>query len=131
MREAGATGPLTTRQVRAWGTLRDQPPDWYVALLARKAARATRRQEREERREFERQHRMVLLADSVERKLLAGKRRFSDPDAEHIAADLALRAMKDLVRGGDLSQLSPLDLAALRWAGVDPTDHTTWLGHDE
>jgi hypothetical protein len=129
MREAGATGPLTKRQVNVWNTVQDQPPDWYVALLARKATRATRRKEREERREFERSHRMVLLADSVERKLLAGKGRFSDRDAEHIAADLAFRAMKDLVRGRDLSQLSPLDLAALKWAGVDPADHTTWLIH--
>lgn len=79
------------------------------------------------RRDLEREHRMLIVADKVERRLLAGGR-IRGADAEFIAADMAVRAMKELVRcDGDVSWLLPLDLAALRWAGVDPADRATWF----
>lgn len=68
------------------------------------------------------------MAAWVERRLLAGARRFRDADAEWIATDYAVRAMKDLVRAdGDVAWLNELDLAALAWADVDPHDRGTWF----
>ncbi len=49
---------------------------------------------------------------------------------ELIASDIAFRAMKDLVRdNGSVRYLNAVDVAALRWAGVDPSDHSTWFLH--
>jgi hypothetical protein len=97
---------------------------------------AAQREHRERQVEFEYEHRMVVLQQKVEQRLLAGAQRFRDPDAELIALDMALRASKELVRANtdvcgemDPTPLCDLDLAALRWAGVDPFDHSTWVVH--
>jgi hypothetical protein len=127
MRRAGVTQALTAGQAKAWRTMREQPPDWLAALLADAAARQAKKAAREKERDLEHEHRMLLLGEEVERRLLAGATHFGGP-AELIATDIAFRAMKELVRcDGDVSWLLPLDLAALRWAGVDPADCGTWF----
>ncbi|MHA6799417.1 hypothetical protein [Bounagaea algeriensis] len=93
-------------------------------------ASAVARQARRERREREEQQRSLERAEQVEQRLLRGAKRFRNPDDELIAVDLALRAMKELLRGGgDANALDPLEVAALRWAGVDPAKHSTWFLH--
>ncbi|MHA6803585.1 hypothetical protein [Salinifilum ghardaiensis] len=73
---------------------------------------------------------MLERAEKVERRLLRGAKHFRRPEDEEIAVDLAFRAMEELLRAdGDASALDPLAVAALRWAGVAPTDHGTWFLH--
>jgi hypothetical protein len=67
---------------------------------------------------------------------LAGAKHFGNPDAELVAQDMALRASKELCRAhteacGKIvpELLADLGIAALRWAGIDPHDHSTWIVH--
>jgi hypothetical protein len=127
MRQAGVTTPPTVRQAKAWRAMADEPPAWMVAVLADTAAHRARKEHRRQQRDIEERHRMLLLTEKVERRLLAGGR-IRGADAEFIATDMAVRGMKELVRcDGDVGWLLPLDLAALRWAGVDPADTETWF----
>lgn len=136
MRSAGVTDPLTTQNARAWKADPSSAPEWFIALLAERAARASQRAHRERQAAIEHEHRMMVLRDKVEKQLLAGARRLRSPDAERIALDIAFRASKELVRSctdvcGDTTQesMTDLDTAALRWAGVDPSSHLTWIVH--
>jgi len=81
------------------------------------------------------EHRELLAEEKVTRRLLAGARNLK-ADQEVIAADWAFRASKELVRAHtdtcgqyDPELLTDLDVAALRWAGVDPANHSTWVVH--
>lgn len=128
MRRAGVSDPLTPAQARAWRTMRQEPPAWLASLMADAVSNAARREHQRETADFEDQHRILLLTAKVERRLLAGARRIRGHDAERIASDMAVRAMKDLVRAdGDVGQLGDLDRAVLRWAGVQPNDRSTWF----
>lgn len=127
MRRADVEEPLTIDQVRAWRSMRTEPPAWYVELAAEDAARQARREHRGEMQAREDEHEMVVLWPEVEARILAGKP-VSGDKAELIALDIVVRAMKDLVRAdGNASALPGLELAALRWAGVDPADQATWF----
>jgi hypothetical protein len=127
MRAAGATEALTVKQAKAWKSLTQEPPAWMLKLLADVAARSAQRAASARSRDIEDEHRAILLADQVTEKLLAG-RTIRGADRELIASDIALQAMKDLVRAdGDVSSLNDLDLAALRWPGVAPRDRSTWF----
>jgi hypothetical protein len=84
---------------------------------------------------LEDEHRALLLEERVGRRLRAGARNLR-PAEEEIALDWAFRAAKELVRAHtdtcgeyDPEYLTELDAAALRWAGVDPADHSTWMVH--
>ncbi|CAI7978803.1 MULTISPECIES: hypothetical protein [Parafrankia] len=125
MRRAGVDGPLTVAQARSWRAMTSEPPGWMAELFAETAARRSQREHREQRRTFEAEHATLLLADEVEQRLLAGRRIRGD-EAERLAADLAFRAYKELLRGAEPGDLLALDLAALRWAGIDPDDPGTW-----
>ncbi|HEY9474884.1 MAG TPA: hypothetical protein VIS06_13655 [Mycobacteriales bacterium] len=130
LRQAGRSEKLTREQAGAWRDRPQDAPPWFAGMLAESAARQAQREAVRQRHELEREHRMLVLADQVERRLLAGTKHFRDPDSEFIASDLAFRAMKELVRNrGDASSLLDLDRAALRWAGVVPEDHGTWFLH--
>jgi hypothetical protein len=84
------------------------------------------------RHELEERHRDLRLRAKVEQRLLKGARRFTDHHAELIASDLAIEAMTWLVRlEGDAGRLTEVDLAALRWAGVEPNDRETWFLHSD
>jgi hypothetical protein len=107
-----------------------------MPLLAEKASRDAEREYRERQRDIEYQHRQVILWDKVEKRLLAGAKHFRNPEAQLIAEDMAFRASKELCRSdtGNCGQIDPelltdLDVAVLRWAGVDPFDHSTWIVH--
>ncbi|MEX5636200.1 hypothetical protein [Parafrankia sp. FMc2] len=89
------------------------------------AARRSHREHREQLRTFEAEHATLVLADEVEQRLLAGWRIRGD-EAERLAADLAFRACRELLRGAEPCDLLALDLAALRWAGIDPGARGTW-----
>ncbi|MFD0033388.1 hypothetical protein ACFVJK_35075 [Streptomyces sp. NPDC127172] len=136
MRANGVTQPLATDRVRKWREDPGSTPDWLAALLTEKAVRAAQQQARRERSALEDEHRMLLLRDTVERRLLAKEPIPAGYDAEVIAMDIAFGASKELVRGcgpvcggtaADL--LLPVELAALSWADVDPDDHETWVVH--
>lgn len=136
MREAGVTEPLTPRKAKAWKAGPSAAPEWFMSLLAEKASRDAEREHRERQRDIEYEHRQMILWDKVERRLLRGTKHFRNPDAELIALDMAFRASKELCRAdtdtcGQITPdlLSDLDVAALRWAGVDPFDHSTWVVH--
>ncbi|MBV6702941.1 hypothetical protein [Kitasatospora aureofaciens] len=137
MRAAGVTEMLQPTTAKKWKTNPADAPDWFVALLAERAARTASRIAREKQRDFEEEHRMLILSEKVEAHLLAGNyRRIKGYDAELIAADMAFRASRELVRAHgdvcgdvDVTLLGPLDLAALAWAGVDPLNHATWEVH--
>jgi hypothetical protein len=75
------------------------PPDWLTALFAEAAVRATWMRSRRERGALEEEHRLLLLRDTVERRLLAEERIPPGHDAELIATDIAFTASKELVRG--------------------------------
>jgi hypothetical protein len=127
MRQAGVTGPLTLQQARSWKR-QPEPPGLLAPLFAAAAARAARRADRAKAAAIEDEHRALLLEDKVQRRLLAGARNIRGADAEPIAADLAFRAMKVLVQSnGDTECLDALGLAALKWAGVEPSDRRTWF----
>lgn len=133
---AGADQTLTPGQVRAWRQNPATAPEWFTGLLAEQAVREAERASRSEREDLERQHRLVIAEDKVTRRLLAGARNFRNPDQELIASDMAFRASKELVRasGGKCGEIDPecltdLDRAALRWVGVDPLNHSTWVVH--
>ncbi|WP_157441151.1 hypothetical protein [Actinoplanes awajinensis] len=127
MRAAGTTQPLTVEQARAWRSLAEEPPPWMRELLADAAVRSARRAAVTRSRAIEAEHRELLLEAQVVEKLLAGRTIRGD-ERELIASDIAFRAMKDLVRAdGDVGQLSDLDLASLRWAGVIPQNRSTWF----
>ncbi len=127
MRGAGVVEPLTVRQARAYQSMSAQPPQWLAEVMASHTVSQVAAQARSQHKDLEHEHRMVILHDQVCQRLLVGKPVRGD-DAEFIASDIAFRGMKELVRAsGDVSLLLPMDLAALRWAGVDPTDESTWF----
>jgi hypothetical protein len=134
MRGAGVTQPLTPQNAKEWKADPSSAPEWLPSLLAEKASRDAEREHRERQRDIEYQHRQMILWDRVEKLLLAGVKHFRDPDAELIAQDMALRASKELCRAhiDTCGQTNPelladLDVAALRWAGIDAFDHCTWI----
>ncbi|MER5389199.1 hypothetical protein [Saccharopolyspora sp. NPDC002686] len=135
MRAAGATQQLTVGQAKTWKASPETAPEWFVALLAERTCRDAERIARAERHALEHEHRMLLLREKVERRLLAGAKHFRSDDAELVATDIAVQASKELVRncgpvcGGPVDSLLPVEAAALRWAGVDPGDHSTWVIH--
>ncbi|MEV6969371.1 hypothetical protein AB0M47_30095 [Hamadaea sp. NPDC051192] len=127
---------LTASQARAWKVDPGTAPQWFTGLLAEKASRDAEREYRERQADIEYEHRMLILAEKVTRRLLSGARHFGNPDAELIAQDMAFRASKELCRANtevcgqiDPGPLGDLDVAALRWAGIDPHDHSTWIVH--
>lgn len=126
MRTAGVSEPLTLAQAKSWQAMTVEPPAWMIALLVDAATRRSRREHHAQQRAVEEEHRMLLVADKVQRRLLAGQH-IRGADAMHIATDLAFRAQKELCRGARPEDLFALDLAALRWAGVDPHDRNTWF----
>ncbi|MGW5669968.1 hypothetical protein [Micromonospora sp. NPDC003776] len=136
MRAAGVIEQLTPQHAREWMKDPVAAPRWFVGLLAESAARQAQRIAREEREELERRHKLVIVEEKVTRRLLAGAKHFRSPEEELIASDMAFRASKELVRAHtgacgevDPQLLSDLDIAALRWAGVDLYDHSTWAVH--
>ncbi|MGI5239362.1 hypothetical protein [Dactylosporangium sp. CA-139066] len=125
MRGAGVTATLAPQQATAWTVDPRNAPEWQAE-----------RAYRERRADIEYEHRMLNLTEKVAKRLLAGAKHFRNPDAELIAQDMALRASKELCRAhtevcGKIipELLSDLDIAALRWAGIDPGDHSTWIVH--
>jgi hypothetical protein len=127
MRRSGVEAPMTDRQARLWKTDPSQASDWFLTLLADQAAHAAKGAYRRAVGEVEAEHRTLLLTAEVEARLLSG-RRIRGYEAEFIASDFAFRAMKELVRcQGDTEWLLEIDLAALKWAGVDPADPDTWF----
>jgi len=140
MRQADRTQPLTVAEAKRWRDHPEQASEEGVAVLVAVAvavaAAQAEREHRERQVDIEYEHRMMILWEKVERRLLAGAKHFRNPDAELIAADIAFRAGKELVRAHadvcgqfDPSFFSEVDMAALRWAGVDPFDHSTWVVH--
>jgi hypothetical protein len=136
MRGAGVTETLTPQQATAWKVDPRNAPEWFTGLLAENASCAAEREYRERQADLEYEHRMLNLTEKVTKRLLAGAKHFRNPDAELIAQDMALRASKELCRAhteacGKIipELLSDLDIAALRWAGIDPHDHSTWIVH--
>lgn len=137
MRAAGVVEGLTLKQTRAWRDNPQDAPEWYTALLAERAARQAQREHRSRQEAIEHEHRMLLAAEKVQHRLLAGAKNFRDPYEELMAQDMAWHASKETCRAhsdicGDLGDpilLSDLDVAALRWAGIDPHDHSTWIVH--
>ena len=134
MRCAGVTQTLTAQKAKAWKVDPRNAPEWFTGLLAEKASRDAGREYRERQADIEHEHRMLNLTEKVTKRLLAGAQHFRNPDAEMIASDMALRASKELCRArtevcGETNPelLSGLDVAALRWAGIDPHEHCTWI----
>lgn len=136
MRAADVIEQLTPQHAREWMKDPAGAPQWFIGLLAESAARQAQRIAREECEELERRHTLVIAEEKVTRRLLAGAKHFRSPEEELIASDMAFRASKELVRAHtdtcgeiDPELLSDLDIAALRWAGVDPFNHSTWAVH--
>lgn len=135
LRQAGRTQPITVAEARRWRDHPEQAPQEGLAVLAAVAAAKAEREHRQQQADLERAHRMMILREKVEQRLLRGAKHFRSSDAELIARDIAFRASKELVRGcgracgGRVDGLRPVELAALRWAGIDPDDHSTWVVH--
>lgn len=128
MRSYGVSTPLTVKDAKKWKRMESTPPDWFLELQVEQAESRAHRWSQTNRRNVEREHKQLILRDKVEKRLLSGAHHFRDPEAEFIACDTAFRAMKELVRAcGEVSSLLELEVAALRWAGVDPADQSTWF----
>jgi hypothetical protein len=127
MRAAGVGKPLDKPTVTGWLSSCARPmPQWLSELLAQAAADAAEQQARAEAEALEAEHRRLLVEERVQRKLLAGKRRFHGDDLE-VVEEWAFYAAKDLVYSdGDVGEL---ETAALRAVGIDANDHTTWPFH--
>lgn len=136
MRQTGRQHPLTVAEAKSWRNHPEKAPEAGIAVLAAVAAAKAEREHKERQADIEYEHRILNLTEKVSRRLLAGAKHFRSPDAELIAQDMAFRASKELCRAhtdvcGELNPelLSDLDIAALRWAGIDPCDHSTWIVH--
>jgi hypothetical protein len=136
LRQAGRSTPLTAGEARSWHDHPETAPEEGVAVLAAAAAHKAEREHRERQQDIEYEHRMLNLTEEVTRRLLKGAKHFRNRDAELIAQDMAFRVSKELCRApgrhcGDVApnDLPDIDIAALRWAGVDPSDHSTWVVH--
>ncbi|WP_369243692.1 hypothetical protein [Streptomyces sp. R41] len=136
MRQAGRDEPLSVAEATAWRDHPEKAPEVGIAVLATVVAAKAEREHRERQADIEYEHHMLNLTEKVTKRLLAGAKHFRNPDAELIAQDMAFRASKELCRAhtdkcGEINPelLSKLDLAALRWAGIDPYAHSTWIVH--
>ncbi|MFC5747956.1 hypothetical protein [Actinomadura rugatobispora] len=137
LRQAGREKPLTHTEARSWRDHPETAPGEGIAVLAAAASAKAEQEHRERQRDIEYEHRMLNLTEKVTKLLLKRAKHFRNPDAELIAQDMALRASKEMCRAhsdtcGDLGDpvlLSDLDIAALRWAGINPYDHSTWIVH--
>lgn len=134
MKETGRTAPLTRAEVRRWRHRPDQAPDWYISVLVARAARDAQRAHRHHVQDQEAEHALLLREHHIWSRLRAGATRFGDADRE-ILHRFVLAACRDLARecgdycGGPVPEREPDAAAVLRWAGVDPDDHTTWPVH--
>jgi hypothetical protein len=128
MRFYGVLTPLTVKDAKRWKRMESIPPNWILELQIEKAESNAHRWSQTNRKNIESEHKQLILRDKVEQRLLRGAHQFRNSEAEFIACDIAFRAMKELVRAcGEVSALLELEVAALRWAGVDPADQSTWL----
>jgi hypothetical protein len=127
MRTAGVGTPLDEPTVTSWLSSCARPmPDWLSQLLAQHAADAAEQQTRAQAEAVEAEHRRLLVEERVQRKLLAGKRRFHGVELE-VIEEWAVYAAKDLIyNDGDVGEL---ETAVLRAVGIDTDDHTTWPFH--
>jgi hypothetical protein len=127
MRTAGVGTPLDEPTVTGWLSSCARPmPDWLSQLLAQHAADAAEQQACAQAEGAEAGHRRLLVEERVQRKLLAGKRRFHGVELE-VIEEWAVYAAKYLIyNDGDVGEL---ETAVLRAVGIDTDDHTTWPFH--
>lgn len=134
MKVAGRTTPLTRAEIHRWRHHPGQAPDWYIGVLVARAVRDAQRAHRRHVQDQEAEHALLLREHRIWKRLRAGATRFCEADRE-ILYRLAMGACRDLARecgdrcGGPVPERGPDDAALLRWAGVDPGDHTTWPIH--
>lgn len=130
MHAAGVGAPLDNATVRGWLASCARPmPDWLSELLAQTAAEAAERKAREQAEALEVEHRRLLVEERVREKLRAGKRHFLGQALE-VVQEWAFYAAKQLLcSDGVVDELEEWEFAALRAAGVNPKDHSTWLLH--
>jgi hypothetical protein len=127
MRTAGVGTPLDKPTVTGWLSSCARPmPQWLSELLAQAAAEAAEREARAQAKALEAEHRRLLVEERVQRKLLAGKRRFHGDDLD-VVEEWAFYAAKGLIY--DDGDVGELETAVLRAVGIDANDHTTWPFH--
>lgn len=129
MRSAGITEPITPAQASLWSKNPAESPDWFLALLADRAAKKAHRDYRRQKQEEAEALRELVAEQSARQKILDGKRRFTTTE-QMFVDDWVFRASKDLVRDGPDNQVTDeFERAVLAVFDIDPGDHSTWLIH--
>jgi hypothetical protein len=123
MRAAGAIRSPTVFQARVWMTGAETAPVWLAPLIMDDA----------NLRDPRRAAHVAELARGIRAlqmevwELLGTGRSIRGAERVAIAARIALDSLSELASaGGDINELGPNEHAALRWAGVDPGDKSTW-----
>ena len=126
MRTAGITRPVSLFQANAWTIGAEAAPHWLVPILTLADLHDPRRAGQVAGH----QRRMWALHQDVWKALGAGQK-IKGPERLAIAARIALESLSELASTrGRISGLSPNELAALAWAGIDPCDKSTWFVTD-
>lgn len=128
MRSAGVSAALTPAQARLWAADPDTAPRWLMQLFGERMAAAAQAEYRRLQEAEQRERRALAAEQSALAKVQAGKRRFNDDEWVWVQ-DWALRAAKQLVRGGDQVTVTDFERQVLRVVDVDPGDHHTWPVH--
>lgn len=126
MRGAGISRPVSLFQANAWTIGAEPAPHWLVPILNRADLRDPRRAGQVAGH----QRRLWALHQDVWKALGAGQR-IKGPERLAIAARIAFESLSELAgTRGRISGLGPNELAALAWAGIDPSDKSTWFVTD-
>ncbi|HSP52561.1 MAG TPA: hypothetical protein VLO00_06675 [Cryobacterium sp.] len=126
MRGVGIIRPVSLFQAAAWTIGAEAAPRWLVPVLniadlddPCRAGRVAGHQRR-----------LWALHQDVWRAFGAGQK-IKGPERMAIAARIALESLSELaIAGGRTNGLCANELAALAWAGIDPSDNTTWFVTD-
>ncbi|MHA7191095.1 hypothetical protein ACX80N_12475 [Arthrobacter sp. MDT2-16] len=122
MKRQGIKKQITVQDARRSKHHPSELPQWVAELLDQKEAARIREEEAQ-------QSRLAAAREAVAVKLLAGQFDAISSDMETlVASDMAFRASKDLLGSdGSTAHLLDVEVAALKWAGVDPHDSETWI----
>lgn len=123
MRMAFVTRTLTLFQANAWIIAAERAPGWLAPLLDSADLRDPGRVSLIAAR---RRH-MWAVQEEVWEAFGAGQR-ITGSEQVAVAARIAFESLTEMATTtGDSSGLGPNELAALTWAGVEPTDKSTWF----
>lgn len=126
MRGAGITRAVSLFQASAWTIGAEAAPRWLVPILNNADLHDPSRASHVAAH----QRRMWTIQQDVWESFGVGQR-IKGSERVAIAARIAFESLTELANTrGNVSGLGPNELAALAWAGIDPSDKSTWFVAD-